>query len=57
MSIVHRTPKDGVCKLRLTEKLWLFKHFIDEHLLHNKSEFISKCNNENKLLVQSVEKG
>ena len=27
MSIVHGTPKGGVCKLCLTEKLWLLKYF------------------------------
>ena len=57
MSIVHGTPKGGVCKLCLTEKFWLLKHFNDEHLLNKKSEFISKCRHENKLLVKSVEKG
>ena len=57
MSIVHGTPKGGICKLCLTEKFWLLKHFKDEHLLNKKSEFISKCRHENKLLVESVEKG
>ena len=33
------------------------KHFNDKHLLNKKSEFISKCRHENKLLVKSVEKG
>ena len=40
MSIVHGTPKGGVCKLCLTEKFWLLKHFNDEHLLNKKSKFI-----------------
>ena len=57
MSIVHGTPKGGVCKLCLTEKFWLLKHFNDKNLLNKKSEFITKCRNENKLLVKSVEKG
>ena len=57
MSIVHGTPKSGVCKLCLTEKFWLLKHFNDEHLLNKKSEFTSKCRHENKLLVKSIEKG
>ena len=50
MSIVHATPKEGAYELCLTEKLWLLKHFNDKHLL--KSEFISKCRHENKLLVK-----
>ena len=57
MSIVHGTPKGGVSKLCLTEKLWLLKHFIDKHLLNKKLEFISKGRHENKLLVKSAEKG
>ena len=57
MSIVHGTPKGGICKLFLTEKFWLLKHFNDKHLLSEKSEFLSKCRHENKLLVNSVEKG
>ena len=57
MSIVHGTLKGGVCKLYLTEKFWLLKHFKDKHLLNKKLEFIGKCRHENKLLVKSVEKG
>ena len=57
MSISNGTPKGGVCKLCLTEKLWLLKHFNDEHPLNKKLEFISMCRHENKLLVKSAEKG
>ena len=56
MSIVHGTPKGGVCKLCLTENFWLLKHFNDKHLLNMKSKFISKCRHANKLLVKSAEK-
>ena len=42
MPIVHGFPKDGVCKLYLTEKFLLSKHFNDRHLLNKKSEFLSK---------------
>ena len=56
MSIVHGTPKGGVCKLCLTEKLWLLKHFNYKYLLNKKSEFISKCRHKNKLLVKSAKK-
>ena len=57
ISIVHGTPKGGVCKLCFTKKFWLLKHFSNEHLLNTKSGFISKCRHENKLLVKSAEKG
>ena len=56
MSVVHGTPKGSVYKLCLTEKFWLLKRSNDEHLLNKKSEFISNCGYENKLLVKSVEK-
>ena len=52
MSIVQGTVKGGVYKLFLTDKVWLLKHFNDEHLLNKKFEFISKYNHENKLLVK-----
>ena len=57
MSIVHGNPKGGVCKFCLTQKFRLLKHFNNEHLLIKKSEFISKCSHESKLLAKSVEKG
>ena len=47
----------GVCRLCLTENLWLLKHFNDVNLLSKKSEFISKCRHENKLLTKLAEKG
>ena len=54
MSIVHGTPKGGICKLCLTEKFWFLKHFNYKNLLKMKSEFINW--HENKLLVKSAEK-
>ena len=57
MSVVSCRPGGGVCRLCLTEKLWLLKHFNDVNLLNKKSEFISKCRHENKLLIKSAEKG
>ena len=57
MSVVNCRPRGGVCRLCLTEKLWLLKHFNDVNLLNKKSEFISKCRHENKLLIKSAEKG
>ena len=57
MSVVNYRPRGGVCRLCLTEKLWLLKHFNDVNLLNKKLEFISKCRQENKLLIKSAEKG
>ena len=42
MSAVNCRPRGGVCRLCLTEKLWLLKHFHDVNLLSKKSEFIDK---------------
>ena len=56
MSIVNGTSRGGIYKLCLSEKFWLFKRFNDENLLNKKSDFISKCRHEKKLLVKSVKK-
>ena len=48
MSAVNCRPRGGVCRLCLTEKLWLLKHFHDVNLLSKKSEFIGECRHENK---------
>ena len=55
MSIVHGIPKGAICKLHLTQKFWLLKHFNYKHLLNKKSKFITKSRHVNKLLVQSAE--
>ena len=57
MTVVNFHPRGGVCRLCLTERLWVLKHFNDVNLLNKKSEFISKCKHENKLLTKSAEKG
>ena len=56
MSIVHGITEGEVFKFCLTGKFWVRKHFNDENLLNKKSEFISKCRHENKLLVKPAEK-
>ena len=57
MSVVNCRPRGGVCRLCLTEKLWLLKHFNDVNLLNKKLEFISKCRHKNKLLIKLIRKG
>ena len=54
LSRVKGMTKRGDCSLRLTKKLWLLHYFDDIHLLDKKSEFISKCRHETKLLISSV---
>ena len=54
LSHVKGMTKRGYCSLCLTEKLWLLHYFDDMHLLNKKSEFISKCRHETKLLISSI---
>ena len=56
MSVVNCRPRRGVCRLCLTETLWLLKHFNDVNLLNKKSKFISKCRYENKLVIKLAKK-
>ena len=53
MSFVHGTPTGGVFRLYLTVnwEIVAFEKFYDEQLFNKKSEFISKCRHENKLLA------
>ena len=57
MSFVNCLSRGGVCRLCLTEKLQLLKHFNDVNLLNKKSEFVSKCRHKNKLIIKSAENG
>ena len=57
ISVVNCRPRGGLCRLCLTEKLWLLKHFNDVNLLNKKLEFISKCRHKNKLLIKLIGKG
>ena len=57
MSFVNCLSRRGVCRLCLTEKLQLLKHFNDVNLLNEKSEFVSKCRHKNKLIIKSAENG
>ena len=54
LSHVNRMSKHSYCSLCLTEKSWLLHYFDDIHLLNKKSEFISKCRHETKLLISSI---
>ena len=54
LSHVKGMTKRRCCSLCLTEKLWLLYYFDDMHLLNKKSEFISKCRHETKLLISSI---
>ena len=42
------------CQLCLNEKSFIIDYFNDYNLLNKRSEFISKCRNQNKFLLNSV---
>ena len=56
MWVVNCRSRGGVCRLCLAEKFWLLKHVNYVNLLNKKSEFISKCRHERKLIIKSAEK-
>ena len=53
---VYGSPNPLMCKLCLTEKLWIINFINDENMLNKKSELISKCRHLNKHLLRNVKK-
>ena len=51
---VYATPRFNYCKLCLMEKLYIKNSIGDERLYNKKSEFVSKCRHQNKLLIKCV---
>ena len=49
---VYPKPRFNYCKLCLMEKLYMNNSIGDERLLNKKSEFVSKCRRQNKLLIK-----
>ena len=41
-----------MCKLCLTEKLWIINHINDHNMLNKKSELINKCRHFKKFLLK-----
>ena len=48
LSKVYGDTKQNMCKLRLTETLWIFNYINDDNLLNKKSEFMNKCRHIHK---------
>ena len=53
---VYGNAYSRMCKLCLTEKLWIINHINDNNILNKKSERINKCRYLNKFLVKHVKK-
>ena len=49
---VYAKPRFNYCKLCLMEKLYIDSSIREETLLNKKSEFVSKCRHQNKLLIK-----
>ena len=53
---VYGSPNPLLCKLCLTEKLWIINFTNDENMFNKKSELIRKCLHLNKHLLRNVKK-
>ena len=54
MKIIYCKAKSEFCKLCLMEKLYILNTLGDERCLNKRTEFISKCHHQNKLLLENV---
>ena len=53
---VYGYANSTICKLCLTEKLWIVNHISDNNILNKKSELINKCRHLKKFLLKHVKK-
>ena len=49
---IKSVVSSNYCKLRLTEKFYIIESLDDKNLLNKKSELVSKCRHQNKLLCK-----
>ena len=56
ISKVYGSPNPVLCKLCLTEKLWIINFINEENMSNKKSELISNCRHLNKYLLRNVQK-
>ena len=52
LKIIYSKEKTDFCKLCLMKKVYILNALGDERCLNKKSEFISKCRHQNKLLKE-----
>ena len=48
---LYGSPNPLLCKLYLTEKLWIINYLNDENMLNKKSELLSRCRHFKKHLL------
>lgn len=51
---VYSNPKSNSCRLCLKEKLLIIKFSNQDTLFNKRSEFVSKCTNRNKNLINKI---
>ena len=54
IKMIYSKVRTNFCKLCLMEKLYILNALGDERCLNKKSEFISKCRHQNKLLLKNI---
>ena len=53
---INKVILSNYCKLCLTEKFYIIESLDDRNLLNKKSELVSKCRYQNKLLLCNVKR-
>ena len=54
IKVINSNIKSDFCKLCLFEKYYILKALGDERVLNRRSEFISKCRHQNKLVLKNI---
>ena len=54
MKTIDGKATSEFCKLYLMEKFYILNALGDERCLNKRTEFISKCRHQNKLLLKNV---
>ena len=54
MNTIYSKAMSEFCKLCLMEKLYILNALGDERFFNKRTEFISKCHHQNKLLLKNV---
>ena len=53
---VYGNPKQNMCILCLTEKLWIINFIHDSNYFNKNSELVNKCKHINKCLLKNVKR-
>ena len=56
MKRIKRKVSSNSCKLPLTVKFYIIESLHHKNLLNKKSELVSKCRHQNKILLSKLKK-